>query len=429
MTKENVKKNVIIMGGGIAGLSACVRLVEQGFNVKILEARNRCGGRIWTEYQSGLPFNRGASWIHGVDDNPIAKLAKKDDAKMVVMDMGKFLYYDRNGFPIANDEVLKFNKKFDLMLLEAKNFSFSEKCDISLSFALATVLKEKKFSSTEEDMLKARLFRFEDYLGATYNHLSGRYWDDEEIWPGETCYLLDGFEPIIEDIKRKCSIQLNSVVNTINIREQGIEIATEDEVFFADHVIVTVPLGVLKKRKITFNPPLPHDKQQAIDRLGMGLLNIASFKFPFSFWPAESHAFRFGQFDHSSISFFFNLHHFNGQPILIGTYGGERGQAIESFSDAELIGKTMENLRKIFGLQIPDPEFCMNTRWMQDPFSYGSYSYFSIGASHQDCESIASSISNRIFFAGEATCSKYPATTHGAYLSGIREADKIISLY
>jgi monoamine oxidase len=219
------------------------------------------------------------------------------------------------------------------------------------------------------------------------------------------------------------------IVKKINTRENAIEVITENEIFDADAVIITVPLGVLKKNEIIFNPPLPSDKQKAIQRLEMGLFNITALKFTTPFWPNENHAMFFTQFDALSIPVFFNLHHFIQQPILVGYSGGERARQLENLTDAELIEKTIHNFKKVFGAGLPEPESYLNTRWSHDPFSYGSYSYIPTGASGSDYETIAKPASNRLFFAGEATSSKHPATTHGAYLSGIREADRINNLY
>lgn len=173
---------------------------------------------------------------------------------------------------------------------------------------------------------------------------------------------------------------------------------------------------------------MPNYKQQAIQRLEMGLFNITAIKFPNPFWPKENHAMIFSHFDTSSIPVFFNLYHFTSQPIIVGYSGGKRAKELENFTDAELIEKTMDNFTKVFGGDLPSPQSYVNTRWSQDPFSNGSYSYTPTGASGEDYEAIAKPVLNKIFFAGEATSSKYPATTHGAYLSGIREAERIIEL-
>jgi monoamine oxidase len=186
---------------------------------------------------------------------------------------------------------------------------------------------------------------------------------------------------------------------------------------------------VLKKNDLVFNPPLPDYKQKAIQRLEMGLFNITAIKFPKPFWPTENHAMFFTQFDTSSIPVFFNLHHFISQPILVGFSGGKRARELENLTDAQLIEKTMHNFKKVFGAELPPPESYVNTRWSHDIFSYGSYSYIPTGASGDDYEAIAKPVLDRLFFAGEATSSKHAATTHGAYLSGIREAEKILNCY
>ena len=88
--------DVLILGAGIAGLAAARALVDEGRSVIILEARNRVGGRMWTDTSMGLPLDLGASWIHGVNGNPITKLAKQFGAKTVPTD-------DENGIVFRSD--------------------------------------------------------------------------------------------------------------------------------------------------------------------------------------------------------------------------------------------------------------------------------------------------------------------------------------
>jgi len=424
MIKKNPPKKIIVIGAGIAGLAACNRLIELGFDAKILEARNRCGGRIWTDYTFGIPFGRGASWIHGDEGNPIAELAKNYHAQKVVVDPNKFISLGGNGHSYSQDDIQKFNKKFDPLLIQAKEMAFVSKNDIPLSAALSHFITKNTFTPIEQDLFEIKLLSLESYVGAGYESLSARNWDQGEVWPGENCFLTDSYQPIIEGLTKNCTIHLNTIVKKINTRTNDIEIITDNAIFYADAVIITVPLGVLKRDDIEFNPPLPKDKQQAIQRLGMGLFNITAIKFPTSFWP-ECHAMFFNPFDTLSIPVFFNLHHFIKQPILVGYSGGERARQLENFSDIEIIEKTKQSFKKIFGSELSEPESFINTRWSQDPFSYGSYSYIPPGSSINDYEAIAEPILNRLFFAGEATSTQHSATTHGAYLSGIREAERI----
>lgn len=425
MLKKVNQKKIIIIGAGIAGLAACTRLIEYGFDAMILEARNRSGGRIWTDDTLGIPLGRGAGWIHGVEGNPIALLAKHSHTKMEPVDSNKFITFDRNGYPIPDADIQKFNIKFDELLKQAKELAYHSKHDISLASALSDIIKSKKFSPVESDLLEKQIRYFERHIGASYEFLSARYWDHEEMWPGENCFLTTSYQPIIEGLVKNCPVQLDTIVTQINTRANDIEIITENAIFYADAVIITLPLGVLKKNVVTFNPPLPNFKQQAIQRLGMGVFNITAIKFPTPFWPEEAQAFFFTHYDTLSISTFFNVHYFIQQPILLGISGGESARKLENLSDIEVIEKIMHGFKNIFGSQLPEPECYFNTRWSHDPFSYGSYSYIPTESSGDDYEAMAKPVSNKLFFAGEATCSKYPATTHGAYLSGIREAERI----
>jgi len=77
MSKTRQKVEVIVIGAGIAGLAAARDLSIDGYDVLVLEARNRIGGRIWTSRDLGVPADLGASWIHGFEDNPISRLAKR----------------------------------------------------------------------------------------------------------------------------------------------------------------------------------------------------------------------------------------------------------------------------------------------------------------------------------------------------------------
>ena len=85
----------------------------------------------------------------------------------------------------------------------------------------------------------------------------------------------------------------------------------------------------------------------------------------------------------------------------------------------------MTTLRNIFGSTIPAPLDWQITRWADDPFAWGSYSYLAPGTSSETLKELARPVDGKLFFAGEATSSDYQSTVHGAYLSGIRAAEEI----
>lgn len=425
---NNAFRKIIIIGAGIAGLSACAKLREYGFDPLILEGRNRIGGRIDTSFELGIPISRGAAWIHGDYNNPINMLAKRFNVNKIAAHTEKFCHFDKTGLAIPFDDIKQFNEHFEEMTNQAKNIARKCEHDISLADALSSLISSQPWTSIEDDLFQGKLNYFQGYFGADYQSLSALNWDQEEAWPGDNCFLTDTYQPIITGLAKDCSIQLNKIVTEIQVLANQVEVKTAHDTYHADAVLVTLPLGVLKKNTVLFNPPLPADKQQAIQRIGMGLFKIIGMKFPDVFWPKENQGMAYAQFDPSIPTFYLNLYSFMQQPILLGYCGGNKAKQFEKFSDEICIQKIMDNFRKVYGQHIPDPDKYFITHWGSDPFSYGAYSYVATGATNIDYDALAHPVSNRLFFAGEATISKYPATTHGAYLSGVREAERIKSM-
>ena len=197
-------------------------------------------------------------------------------------------------------------------------------------------------------------------------------------------------------------------------------------------VLVTVPLGVLKKGSIKFNPELPPQKQDAIKRLGFGLLNKVAMLFSHDFWGGEIDTFGHLTEDSSQRGEFFLFYSYSsvsGGPLLVALVAGESAIKFEKSSPVDTVERVLNVLRGIFspkGIDVPDPLQVICTQWGTDKFTYGSYSYVAIGSSGDDYDVLAESVGDgRVFFAGEATNRRYPATMHGALLSGFREAANI----
>jgi monoamine oxidase len=107
---------------------------------------------------------------------------------------------------------------------------------------------------------------------------------------------------------------------------------------------------------------------------------------------------------------------------------GDYATVTENLSDSQIINEIMLHLKGIYGNSIPSPSNFLRTKWGQNINSFGAYSYPTNGSTSADFDTLANQVNNKIFFAGEHTEREYRGTVHGAYLSGIREADKIIDL-
>ncbi|WP_051021051.1 FAD-dependent oxidoreductase [Synechococcus sp. PCC 6312] len=261
--------------------------------------------------------------------------------------------------------------------------------------------------------------------------LSARYWDAGQAFDGGDVLFPQGYAQIVQVLAQKptpLSVEFRQIVQAIDYSNpQSVQIRTDRQGFQANAVLITVPLGVLKKGSIRFTPPLPKTKEAAIQRLGMGVLNKAYFRFPQAFW-AESDLLGYVSPEKGHWCEWLNLYPVIKEPVLLGFNAGTYGQYIESLGNADIIKAGLDTLQTIFGPKIPAPTGTLITRWGQDPFSWGAYSHLPPGASPADYQTLAQPIGQHLFFAGEATQEQYPATVHGALLSGQREAQRILQL-
>jgi monoamine oxidase len=413
---------IIIVGAGAAGLAAANELAKHHVDVTILEADDRAGGRMCTDYSLGVPIDRGAAWLHGTQNNPIADLAKKLQLRTALTEFNNYLFFDEDKSTISPQDIEKFSQLFDQLSHDAKKFAESLPNDISFLDAMNAV-KPKNLSPKLKNPWNWCLRRMSLISGGSVSDLSARHWDEEEVLEGGHHIMLDGYSEIAKKLSEHCPILFNQTVKKIQYNKSGVEVTTQNEIFHCDKIIITVSLGVLKKQLIEFHPNLPAKKLKAIQHLNMGVLNKVVLKFPKQFWPSEPIGIYLSG---NTTTHFLNYTRFCQQPILGLHVGGDEAADLEKFSDEKLIDMTMSQLKKYFGNDIPDPEKYFITRWASNPFTYGSYAYIPVNATGDDYDDLAEPVSNQLFFAGEATFRKHLATVHGAYLSGIREANRVL---
>ncbi len=248
---------------------------------------------------------------------------------------------------------------------------------------------------------------------------------EEEGTSGGDHVLDDGYAGIVERLAEALDIRLESPVTEIVVGPDGVLVTTGGTQCPGSHVVVTVPLGVLKAGTITFSPPLPARKQAAIDALQMGNLEKVVLTWEERWWHPGG-----GWFVDATASGRFPMvvdaTDWAGAPTLVLLYGGRYARAIQSErSDAAIVEAALDVVSSLYAEVPPPPAASRVTHWTTDPWALGSYSFLPVGSSRTDIEALAEPVGGRLLFAGEATYWQYYETAHGAMLSGLREAERL----
>lgn len=421
-------EQIIVIGAGIAGLAAARTLHDAGHTVTVLEGRDRIGGRVWTSrHWADAPMDMGASWIHGIKGNPITDLANKIEAERLETDYDNGLLYDVDGKKLRAAQWNRY-ERFEEIIDEALEEAAELDADVSIEAAVAKFVDVAAFSDQEKRYLDLVLnSAYEQEWSGSISQLSAQQVnEDGDDFDGEDVIFPDGYDAIPNHLADGLTIELEQKVLHIAHNDSGVTITTENGEFRADRVIITLPLGVLKSGDVIFSPPLPAEKQTVIAQIGVGVLNKVYLRFAEPFWEKRPEWYFYLSDKRGTWSEWFNMHHYIDQPILMAFNAADFGTALEGWSDEQIVAQAMETLRKMFGDKILDPESFQITRWIADPFAYGSYSFPAVGTPANARAILAQAVENRLYFAGEATNSDYPATVHGAYLSGLREAAKVM---
>lgn len=327
----------------------------------------------------------------------------------------------------------------------------------TLGAAMDEAVKQYQFllDLTPQDMrlINWHYANLEYANAANVGKLSLGGWDQDagNEFEGRHTQIIGGYQQVpraIYQAPAKLDLRTRKAVKKIeysiwsgNSKTPGAKIHCEDgDTIDSDYVVLTSPLGVLKDRAIEFSPALPDWKLGPIDRLGFGILNKCILVYDEPFWDVDKDMFGLlrepevedsvEQEDYVAnrgrFYFFWNCIKTCGRPVLISLLAGDAAQQAEHTSDAELVSEVTGELAKIFkGKRVPPPQESIITRWAQDRFARGTYSYVGAEAIPGDYDVMAARVGN-LHFAGEATCATHPATVHGAYISGLRAASEII---
>ncbi|BFI03101.1 hypothetical protein MPTK1_1g00700 [Marchantia polymorpha subsp. ruderalis] len=538
---------VVIVGAGMAGIAAAQRLqrlASSRLQLTVLEASERIGGRIRSSEFNGERMELGATWIHGIDGSPIFKLATRIGA----MDGGQQPWEGQDGFlrnelvrteggsEVDENIVRPVADLFDDLLEQVKDV---DSCRADAHHSIGTFLRDgldrflveqrqaalaagrRPWNDNDESLRQARgLFRSKEYserivTGADcLTELDVGGYQEYKEFPGPHRTIGKGYSTVMRELSSVLpdqTVQFGKKVDRIlwNQTTSAFPVSVhcqDGSVEYADHVLITVSLGVLKRATLAasrtdvppgaekrkkedadvviggglFSPALPEWKLESIARLGFGVVD----KVFINLEPADG-----GQ--HTPLHLVFSSSDENGDDeadrdehrrggggggggrrpawlrktfaiypinkkshVLVTWFAGREALLTEAQTEEELMKGITDTLAK-FGFPRGSCKGLVRSKWGTDPLFQGSYSYVKNGSTCDDMQLLAEPLPTssdddlfaaaaaaavgagiavtppplQLLFAGEATERHYYSTVHGAYLSGLREADRLLQHY
>ncbi|XP_016061809.1 PREDICTED: peroxisomal N(1)-acetyl-spermine/spermidine oxidase [Miniopterus natalensis] len=433
----------------------------------------------------------GAHWIHGPSQgNPVFQLAAKhgllgekalSEENQLMETEGHVdlpsVSYTSSGGRVSLELVAEMGSLYYSLIDQSREFLHAAEAPApSVGEYLKKEISQRVAGWTEaEETQKLKLailnnfFNLECCVSGTHSMdlVALAPFGEYTMLPGLDCTFPGGYQGLTNCIVASLPqdvIIFNKPVKTIHwngsFKEAGspgetfpVLVECEDGGCFpAHHVVLTVPLGFLKERLDTFfEPPLPAEKAEAIRKLGFGTNNKIFLEFEEPFWEPGCQHIQVVWEDTSPLEDditplhdawvkkligFLVLPAFESSHVLCGFIAGLESEFMETLSDEEVLLSLTRMLRRATGNpQLPAPKSVLRSRWRSAPYSRGSYSYVAMGSTGDDIDLLAQPLpvdrgkaQLQILFAGEATHRTFYSTTHGALLSGWREADRLIAL-
>jgi len=401
---------VVIIGGGAAGIAAARRIVDAQLGCLLLEARSRLGGRAWTSTEhSAFPIDLGCGWLHSADRNPWRDAAEAQRRSIDKTPPPWMRPSAPIGFPLSEQLAFlkaqqEFHHRLDSLSEEQPDVASASFLEPREQWNALINAVSTYVSGAELDRVSARDF--------------GRYADSGVNWR-----VVEGYGTVIATHGHGLPVILGCPVRLIDHRGPRLKVETTNGPIVADAAIVTVPSAILAEETMRFIPPLAK-KTEAAAGLPLGLADklFLSLAQPEEF---DKDSRLFGRVDRSETGVY-HVRPF-GRPQIEGYFGGRLAADLEAGGVAAFADFAIRELVGLLGSHFANRVRPLKLHpWGVDPFSRGSYSYASPGKA--DCRAeLAAPVDDRLFFAGEACSQNDFSTAHGAYLTGIAAAERLIA--
>ena len=402
--------DVAVIGAGGAGIAAARALRDAGLAVQLLEARQRVGGRAYTDSTTlGVPADLGAAWLHFADENRWTGIARAQGRRIIERDPGwgaRGLVGGRVPDDASRaDSEAGFERCWSLLEAAAEGG-----LDVPVSRLLADEPFRRRF-----DAVMTWIMGVESCAVSSLD--IARYADSNADWA-----VAEGLGSVIAGAAEGLAVSLDTTVTAIDWDDDGVRITTSRGLVEARAAIVTLPTSVLAREAIRFTPPLPAAHRNAIESLPLGSNNKVFFRFDDADLPWHEPTHCLVHVDRSR-TVHFGIRSAD-QPLVMTYFGGDLSRELEA--QGGLAEYARDALVQCFGHELSTRiRATLVTGWDADPFAGGSYSAALPGCATQR-EVLATPVSPRLHFAGEACDVHHYGTLHGAWLSGTQAAERLI---
>ena len=427
----DLSRGVVIVGAGVAGLTAARLLIDAGVDVTVLEARDRIGGRIHPVTLDGATLDLGAAWVHGGSSNPVHAFCLAMGLSLEADPQPIERWAQSGAGLLAPDTIASADAEYErfharlgaVRALAGPNASFAEGVDAYVA--------DRGLAGNEAERVRfyLNMANETDYSGPSARTSLRWYWEDEDY--GDTDFVIDGgYGAFLGALAGGVDVVLNAPVRRIVDDGIGARAVTDTDEYAGATVLVTSSLGVLQSGVMAFDTALSPAKQQALTRLEMGSLEKVLLRFDTRFWADAFEGVAVHQSDGTSrtLPWVQDFSRWAGAPTLALIHGGASARSLlDGSDDAAIVAAALEAI----GTLLPDrpvttPRASSVTRWRSDPWSLGSYLFLPVGASPADIDALAApEWDGRLLFAGEATDRAYFGSVHAAMRSAAREMRRI----
>jgi monoamine oxidase len=409
------QSDVLIVGAGAAGLSAARECAALGLSFTIVEARDRIGGRAFTDNSLGAPFDAGAEIVHFAHANPWVEIAASLGVELDTSGgrLGGWQVFDR-GRPLG---VLDRSRRWQVFRAMEARLEAVQAAGRDMSLAEAVA----EFEPEARAIARSGLLLVLGEDGARISVL-----DNQRLWTGPDYVTRHGYGALVAAYGAGLPVSLSTPVTRIAWGDGGIEAQTPAGLLRAHAAIVTVPVGVLAAGGISFTPDLPGSHRDALGGIGMGALTKIALRLgPGRFGLSDSTTLmEAGKPEAMTMIEMFP----SGRPLAIAICGGDFARDLASGGEAAAVAEITGMIGAMLGAQARAAVTGGRLHsWWADPLSRGAYSVCRPGASAAR-SALAAPIADRLWFAGEATSEGGSMTVGGATLSARRAVRACASL-